>query len=105
MVHFFDVLTENCQMIIFFLLGLLVTPSSLPSQFMYAFWISLFMILIARPLVCTLLLKPLGFSWNRIAVISMAGLRGVASIVFAIMAVTKGVNYPLNLFNIVLSLC
>lgn len=101
MVHFFDVLTENCQMIIFFLLGLLVTPSSLPSQFMYALWISLFMILIARPLVCTLLLKPLGFSWNRIAVISMAGLRGVASIVFAIMAVTKGVNYPLNLFNIV----
>lgn len=100
MVHFFDVLTENCQMIIFFLLGLLVTPSSLPSQFMYALWISLFMILIARPLVCTLLLKPLGFSWNRIAVISMAGLRGVASIVFAIMAVTKGVNYPLNLFNI-----
>ena len=36
MVHFFDILTEIAQMVIFFLLGLLVTPSQLPEVFVSA---------------------------------------------------------------------
>ena len=36
MVHFFDILTEIAQMVIFFLLGLLVTPSQLPEVFVPA---------------------------------------------------------------------
>ncbi len=101
LVHFFDVVTENCQMVIFFLLGLLVTPSQLSNSLIPAFLISVFMIFVARPIICFLLLKPFKFQNNRILVISFAGLRGVASIVFAIMAVMKGVPLPVSLFNIV----
>ena len=43
MVHFFDILTEIAQMVIFFLLGLLVTPSQLPEVFVPALLLCLFM--------------------------------------------------------------
>ena len=47
MVHFFDILTEIAQMVIFFLLGLLVTPSQLPEVFVPALLLCLFMLFIA----------------------------------------------------------
>ncbi len=101
LIHFFDVLTNVAQVSIFFLLGLLVTPVDLPSVFLPALGVMVFMTFIARPLVTAVLLLPFGSSIGQIGIVSWAGLRGVASIVFAILAVLYQVPMRYNLFNLV----
>ncbi len=101
LVHFFDVLTNVAQVIIFFLLGLLVTPSNLPEVLLPALFIMAVMTFIARPLVTVLLLKPFRSSMAQIGIVSWAGLRGVASIVFAILALLSNIKMQYNLFNLV----
>ena len=49
------------------------------------------MTLVGRPLATTMILLPFRSSFRQIGVVSWAGLRGVASIVFAIYAVLNGV--------------
>lgn len=101
LVHFFDVLTHVAQMLIFFLLGLLVTPIDLPSVIVPALILTLFLTLVARPLISTILLAPFSSKFNQIALVSWAGLRGAASIVFAIGAVLSNVDLKYNLYNLV----
>ncbi len=101
LVHFFDVSTDVAQVIIFFLLGLLVTPVDLPRVMIPSLMIMLFLTLVARPLVSLILLAPFKSSPNQIALVSWSGLRGVASIVFAISVVLSGVQTKYNLFNLV----
>lgn len=101
LVHFFDAVTGIAQMMIFFLLGLLVTPSELPEIFLPALLIMLFLTFIARPLAAGILLVPMKASLRQIGVVSWAGLRGVASIVFAIYAVLGDIGLRCNLFNLV----
>ena len=101
LVHFFDVLTNVSQVIIFFLLGLLVTPIELPSVFLPALGIMAILTIIARPLTTFILLAPFKTKFNEIGIISFAGLRGAASIVFAILAVLYQVETSLNIFNLV----
>ena len=60
MVLFFDVLTGVAQMMIFFLLGLLVTPSQLPQVIIPSFVIMIFLTLVGRPVSVAALLA--GFS-------------------------------------------
>lgn len=86
-VHFFDGLTSLMQMAVFFLLGLLATPSLLPGVLISAVSVFLFLTLVARPLAVKLLLLPFRASKGQSRLISFAGLRGASSIVFAIMAV------------------
>lgn len=100
LVHFFDGLTDICQMLIFFLLGLLSFPSRLPSVALPACILSLFMILVARPAVVFALGRPFGMRLPQILLISWAGLRGASSIVFAIMAVTE-LDLSFDLFHMV----
>lgn len=101
LVHFFDVSTDVAQVIIFFLLGLLVTPVDLPRVMIPSLMIMLFLTLVARPLVSSVLLAPFRSSPRQIALVSWSGLRGVASIVFAISVVLSGVETKYNLFNLV----
>lgn len=101
LVNFFDAVTGISQMLIFFLLGLLVTPVMLPKVFVPALLIMLFMTFIARPAAAVLSLLPFGSGWRQIAVVSWAGLRGAASIVFAIMAVLSDVALSYDVFNLV----
>ena len=101
MVHFFDTVTNIAQMMIFFLLGLLVTPSELPEVFFPAFIIILFLTFIARPVAVTITLFPFKATKQQIGLVSFAGLRGVASIVFAITAVLSDALLDYNLFNLV----
>lgn len=104
-VRFFDALTGVAQMMIFFLLGLLATPEWLvrPEVLLPALLIFLVMTVIARPVAVTALLAPFGAKPNQIGIVSWAGLRGVASIVFAIYAVSAlgESNLPYDLFSIV----
>lgn len=101
LVPFFDVITHISQMLIFFLLGLLVTPVELPSVLLPALAITFFLTFIARPVMVGLLLLPFRPSLGQVGVVSWAGLRGVASIVFAIMAVLGGASTHYHLFNLV----
>ena len=101
MVRFFDVLTGVAQMMIFFLLGLLVTPSQLPQVILPSFVIMAFLTLIGRPLSAAILLSGFKSSFGQIGLVSWAGLRGVASIVFAIYVVLRQVPLGYNLFNLV----
>lgn len=99
--HFFDGISWTMQILLFFILGLLSFPSKIPYITGTSVAISLFMILIARPLATFIILSPFNFSKNEKLFISWVGLRGAASVVFAILAVTYGVNIENDIFHII----
>lgn len=101
MIPFFDGLTSLAQILIFFLLGLLSFPHRLPAIFLPAFAIVVFLTLVARPAAVFALLLPFRCSVRQCLVVSWAGLRGAASIVFAIMVVAMGGSISYDLFHIV----
>lgn len=86
LVYFFDGLTDLMQMLLFFLLGLLSFPSQFPQFVLPALIIALFLTFAARPVSVFALLTPLKASFNQQSLVAFSGLRGAASIVFAIMA-------------------
>lgn len=100
-IHFFDGITTLMQIVIFFLLGLLSFPSHLPAVLLPALGIALFLTFVARPLAVFAILTPFRCSLPQKLLVSWSGLRGAASIVFAIMA-TAHPSYTKNdLFHIV----
>ncbi|MBQ4577288.1 MAG: potassium/proton antiporter [Firmicutes bacterium] len=101
MVHFIDGITGLMQMLIFFLLGLLSFPSKLPAVIPTALLIFLFLTIVARPLATWLLLLPFHSPNNQKLLISWSGLRGAASIVFAIMVSIAQLPLENDLFHIV----
>ncbi|MDC7289595.1 potassium/proton antiporter [Blautia schinkii] len=100
LVHFFDGVTGLMQMLVFFLLGLLSFPSRLPQVVFPALAIALFLTFIARPAAVFAILFPFKSKVSQELVVSWAGLRGAASIVFAIMAVMQ-VSTKNDIFHIV----
>lgn len=86
LVHFFDGVTGLLQMLVFFMLGLLAFPSRLPDVVVPGILIALFMTFVARPVAVFGILAPFKCKINQMLLVSWSGLRGVASIVFAIMA-------------------
>ena len=103
-VRFFDALTSVAQMMIFFLLGLLATPEDLirPDVLVPAVLIFVFMTVVARPAAVAALLAPFRAKINQIGVVSWAGLRGVASIVFAVYALSQlGGALRFDIFSVV----
>lgn len=101
LVHFFDGVTGLMQMLIFFLLGLLSFPSRIPQALLIALPAALFLTFVARPAAVFMLLSPLRCSVRQQALISWAGLRGAASIVFAVMVMVSGVTIGGDLYHIV----
>ncbi|WP_095175261.1 MULTISPECIES: potassium/proton antiporter [Blautia] len=101
LVNFFDGITGLMQMLIFFLLGLLATPSQLPRIFLPALAIALFLTLAARPLAVSAILAPFKCRLNQQVLVSFAGLRGAASIVFAIMATVDEAYTGFDVYHIV----
>ncbi len=99
--NFFDGITKLGQIGIFFMLGLLAFPSKVPALFTTGFTIFLFLTFVARPLATFILLKPFKSPFNKCALISWAGLRGVASIVFAIIATNSSITLHYDLFHLV----
>lgn len=101
LVNFFDGLTSLMQMLIFFILGLLSYPSQIAAVILPALAIALFLTLVARPLATILLLTPFHAPKNQQLLVCWSGLRGAASIVFAIMVILSGVPLEYDLFHIV----
>ena len=101
LVHFFDGVTVLAQIIIFFLLGLLSSPHEIPQILVPALLIGLFLTFIARPIAVFLILRPFKCNINQCILLSLAGLRGAASIVFSIIAITDGADISCDLYHIV----
>lgn len=101
LVGFFDGLTGLMQMLLFFLLGLLAFPSQLPSIAPTALAVALFLTFVARPLVVFVLMAPFRSSLGQMLLVSWSGMRGAASIVFSILAITSPAVTSLDLYHIV----
>lgn len=100
-VHFFDGVTTLMQILIFFLLGLLSFPSKLPDVLFPALAIALFLTFVARPLSVFAILMNFKSSFKQQLLVSWTGIRGAASIVFAIMATVHPAYLKYDLFHLV----
>lgn len=101
LVHFFDGITGLMQILIFFLLGLVSFPSQMLSVILPALAIALFLTFIARPLSVFAILTPFRCPVKQQLLVSWSGLRGAASIVFAIMAVVSPAYLKNDVFHVV----
>ncbi len=106
LVHFFDGVTGLMQLLVFFILGMLCTPTKLIGVLLPALGIAIFLTFLARPLVVGVLLTPFRAKFSQQLLISLAGLRGATSAIFAITAVasmeaTNAVTLKYDLFHLV----
>ncbi|MBO5948664.1 potassium/proton antiporter [bacterium] len=101
LVHFFDGITALSQVVIFFLIGFLSFPHKIPEILLPAILITIFLTFIARPLAIGITLLPFKIPINQFLFTSCAGLRGAASIVFAILVVSQNSTIIYDLFHIV----
>lgn len=103
LVNFFEAFSWLMQIALFFILGLLAFPLRLPSILFSGTLIAFFIILISRPIAVFSIL-----SWYKVPIkqqllVSWIGLRGAASILFAIIAMSslEG-SIPYDIFHMVL---
>lgn len=105
LVHFFDGVTGLMQILLFFLLGLLSFPSQMPVILLPSVAIFLFLTFVSRPAAVFLLLTPFRVPFRHQVFIAFSGLRGAASIVFAILAVISPAYMSMDIFHIVFCIC
>lgn len=102
LVQFFDGISWLMQIMLFFVLGLLAFPSKIPGVMLIGIAIASFMLIFARPIATFVVLRPFKYSFKEILFVSWVGLRGAASVVFAIFALTSEVSIQNDLYQIVL---
>ncbi len=95
-----DAATWLAQIVMFLVLGLLVTPTKLLNYALPAVFIAVFLVLIARPVAVWLCLSPFGFSWREKTFVSWVGLRGAVSIFLAAIPTLSGVAHAELYFNV-----
>ena len=98
-VRFFGSFAWLSQIVLFLMLGLLVTPHELPPALFPAFAIAGVLILIARPVAVAICLVPFRYDWREILFISWVGLRGAVPIFLAIIPVLTGAQRGTLLFS------
>lgn len=101
LIPFFDGITGLAQIFLFFVLGLLAFPHKFPAILLPSLAIVFFLTILARLIAVFLILKPLKSSLSQCLLVSWAGLRGAASIVFATMVIASGTILDTDLFHIV----
>jgi cell volume regulation protein A len=99
-VGFHDAVTWLCQIVMFLMLGLLVTPSTLWEYAPQGLLVALVLTLAARPLAVVVCTLGLGFSLRERVFISWVGLRGAVSIFLATIPMLGGVPNATAYFNI-----
>jgi cell volume regulation protein A len=98
---FHDGVAWISQVGLFLALGLLVFPSQLAEVAPEGVALGLFVVLVARPLATLVATMRGGFSRAERIVLSWAGLRGAAPVVFATFPVAAGLPGSRGIFNIV----
>jgi potassium/hydrogen antiporter len=99
-VGFHDAITWLSQIVMFLVLGLLVTPSTLWSYAVPGLVVALALILLARPAAVWICLTPFGYSTGEKLFISWVGLRGAVSIFLAAIPTLAGTPNSAAFFNI-----
>lgn len=97
---FLESATWLCQIVMFLMLGLLVTPSNLIGYAPQGLAIALFLMIIGRPAAVWICLKPLGFKPPEINFVSWVGLRGAVSIFLATVPTLAGAPNAPMYFNV-----
>jgi potassium/hydrogen antiporter len=97
----FDGLAWLMQIVLFLTLGLLVFPRQVIPYIGIGLLISLFLIVVARPISVFLSLLPFKMKLRRRFYISWVGLRGAVPIVFATYTLLAGIEKADMIFNIV----
>ncbi len=99
-VGFHDAVTWLCQIVMFLMLGLLATPSTLIDYAPQGLWVAVVLTLVARPLAVWICLWGAGFATREKLFISWVGLRGAVSIFLAAIPTIAGVPNSQSYFNI-----
>jgi cell volume regulation protein A len=88
--HFLEALAWLAQIVLFLMLGLLVTPHALPPVIVPALVAAAALIFLARPIASFACLLPFGFSGREIGFAAWVGLRGAVPIYLTIIPVLEG---------------
>ncbi len=97
---FLSTTTWLCQIGMFLVLGLLITPTALASVWLPGLTIAIFLIAVGRPLAVWLCLTPFGFTTREKTFISWVGLRGAVSIFMASIPMLAGLPNAQLYFNV-----
>jgi cell volume regulation protein A len=99
-VTFLDAATWLAQIVMFVLLGLLVSPQRLLSSIVPAVIVALVLMLVARPLAVFLCLAPFRFNWREKTFIAWTGLRGAVAIFLASIPLLVGLPKAYLYFDV-----
>lgn len=97
----YDGLAWLMQIVLFLTLGLLVTPTHIIPVVGIGLLVSVFLILVARPVSVMLSLLPFKMALRKRFYISWVGLRGAVPIVFATYPLIAGIEKAGVIFNVV----
>ena len=89
-VAFLDAATWLAQIVMFVMLGLLVSPERTLSTLLPAVAVALVLMLVARPVAVFLCLAPFRFNWREKTFIAWVGLRGAVAIFLASIPMLVG---------------
>ncbi|HTO66794.1 MAG TPA: potassium/proton antiporter, partial [Bradyrhizobium sp.] len=99
-VTFLDAATWLAQIVMFVLLGLLVSPHRLGSSAVPAVIVAVALMLVARPVAVLLCLAPFRFSWREKIFIAWTGLRGAVAIFLASIPMLVGLSKAYLYFDV-----
>jgi potassium/hydrogen antiporter len=99
-IAFLDAATWLAQIVMFVLLGLLVSPARLLEHALPALAVAAALMFFARPVAVFLCLAPFRFSWREKAFVSWVGLRGAVGIFLASIPLLVGMRDASIFFDI-----
>jgi cell volume regulation protein A len=99
-VTFLDAATWLAQIVMFVLLGLLVSPKRLFDSIGPAVIVALALMVLARPVAVFLCLQPFRFNWREKIFIAWTGLRGAVAIFLASIPMLVGLNKAYLYFDV-----
>ena len=99
-VAFLDAATWLAQIVMFVLLGLLVSPHRLGDSVGPAVIVALVLMLVARPVAVFLCLAPFRFNWREKVFIAWTGLRGAVAIFLASIPMLVGLSKAYLYFDV-----
>ena len=99
-VTFLDAATWLAQIVMFVLLGLLVSPQRLGASAGPAVVVAMVLMLVARPLAVFVCLAPFRFNWREKLFIAWTGLRGAVAIFLASIPMLVGLSKAYLYFDV-----